>query len=103
MYSPYRIQIIAEQAGHEDINTTVGYARYTDEEKNQILDKAYAKSHEERTADNVVALSGSQNPPQFSPNMKPMEFLQMQLLRGEVTKEEYVEKVKLLMGAKLVA
>lgn len=94
------LEIIAEQAGHVDINTTKGYARYSDEEKNRILDRAYGRTLPEIEAEaySVVSAPAPAMPREdgISLHFKPREFLQMQLLRGQISKEEYLEKMKLL-------
>lgn len=96
------IEIIAEQAGHEDINTTVGYARYTDEEKNQILDRAYDKPSV-GLAENGLAISMRTNQTvDTTLHFTPLQFLQMQLVRGEISRQDYLEKLKLLQSPEVL-
>lgn len=96
------IEIIAEQAGHVDINTTRGYARFNDDEKNRILDTAYSLLSP--SIEREMALQAAPSPVPLpreavegiSLKFTPKEYLQMQLLRGSITKEEYLEKLGLL-------
>lgn len=94
------IEIIADQAGHVDINTTKGYARYADEERDRILDNAYSKVYLETEAHVVAAVppDALSTPSQGTAleNVKALDFLQMQLVKGNISREQYVEKIKLL-------
>lgn len=96
------LEIIAEQAGHADINTTIGYARYTDEEKNRILDRAYSKVFVEAPASELRRAEPFDLTPHSrdeTPQLKPIEYLQMQLVRGEISEREYSQKLRLLVSA----
>jgi hypothetical protein len=93
------IEIIADQAGHVDINTTKGYARFSDEERDRILDRAYSRLNPEADADVQPVFAVDSMPARSIENprnLMPIEFLQMQLLRGEITEKEYMERFKLL-------
>lgn len=94
------VEIVAEQVGHVDLNTTRGYNRLLKEEKNKMIDDCY-----EIPAENIYQKKITQPTiQQFQPatnqlniqTLKPIEFLQMQMLKGQITKEEYSEKLALL-------
>ena len=85
-----------------DINTTKGYARYTDEEKNRILDRAYGKLYPEaeglqQEPDSLHTEPAKNGMPPLV--LKPIEYLRMQLIKGEISKEDYLQMMSLLNWA----
>ena len=89
-----KLEIIAKQAGHDDINTTMGYTRFTDEEADRLIDAAF-----DRPIDQIQPITRSNRPymEQSQDNaLSPREELQRMMVRNQITKEEYLEKLNLL-------
>lgn len=85
------IQTISELLGHNQITTTQIYAKMTDVQRQKSVNEAFS-SPLQNPAPMPVIKSAITNPS----NLKPVEFLQMQMLNGEITQEEYVNKLALL-------
>lgn len=88
------LEIIAKQAGHEDIQTTAGYSRFNDEEMNRAMDLAFEKPLEQ-----IHVLNPATNPYDELKQdnvSNPREELQRMLIRNQITREEYLEKLSLL-------
>jgi len=88
-----KLEIIAKQAGHEDINTTMGYTRFNDEESDRMIDVAF-----EKPVDQIQVIKQPINPyKELQGNdLAPRQELQRMMVRGQITKDEYLEKLSLL-------
>ena len=88
------LEIIAKQAGHEDIQTTAGYTRFSDEEADRIIDTAF-----DRPIDQIQPIMQPKSPYielNRDNTLPPREELQRMMVRNQITKEEYLEKLSLL-------
>ena len=88
------LEIIAKQAGHEDIQTTAGYTRFSDEEADRIIDTAF-----DRPIDQIQPIMQPKSPYieiNQDNTLPPREELQRMMVRNQITKEEYLEKLSLL-------
>ncbi len=88
------LEIIAKQAGHEDINTTMGYTRFNDEETDRMIDTAF-----EKPIESVQPIRQPENPYKElnQPNsLTPKQELQSMMVKNQISKEEYLEKLSLL-------
>lgn len=89
-----KLEIIAKQVGHDDINTTMGYTRFSDEEVDKIIDIAFEKPIEQLQIPRNPGNPFNAHMP--NDNLSPKEELQRMLIRNQITREEYLEKLSLL-------
>ncbi len=92
-------EVIAKQVGHDDINTTMGYTRFNDEEVDKMIDMAFEKTVDQLQI--VRPLVNEYHGYVPNDNLSPKEELQRMLIRNQITKEEYVEKLSLLEGTSI--
>lgn len=83
---------ISALLGHNQVTTTQIYARISDKQLTSAVNKAFNTPlhHQIIPQDTIKRISSPKQ------NMSPLEYLQMQLLTGEITKDEYREKLQLL-------
>jgi integrase len=82
------IQTISELLGHSQITTTQIYARMTDVQRQKSVNDAFNCS--------VSTPMPMLKPTQPNQNLSPREYLQMQMLHGEINEQEYLKKLTLL-------
>lgn len=88
-----KLEVIAKQAGHDDINTTMGYTRFNDEEADRMIDIAF-----EKPVDQIQVIKQPVNAYRElqGNDLSPREELQRRMVRNQISKEEYLEKLSLL-------
>ena len=82
------IQTISELLGHSQVTTTQIYAKMNDVQRQKAINEAFGQRKEIRQMPVIE--------PTNNYNLKPKEYLQMQMLTGEITEEEYLKKLSLL-------
>ena len=83
------IYTISDLLGHNQVTTTQIYARISDGQRKKAVEDAFRNPLQNQI------LKPKINPMQIN-SMKPIEYLQMQMLKGEITQQEYVQKLALL-------
>ena len=86
------IYTISRLLGHAQVTTTQIYARVSDTQLYKAVNQAF--NHQMRAE--IIPPETVQRMRYPQGNQSPMQFLQMQVLRGEIDKEEFREKVALL-------
>ena len=88
------IEVIRDLLGHVDISTTLIYAKIAHEDKAKAISGAFNVQMRHQ----VIPQQEVQRMAYPEPNQSPLQFLQMQMLRGEITEEEFQRKASLMQG-----
>ena len=88
------LEDIKELMGHERYDTTLVYAKIASTQKSKAVNEAFSN----QLRNQVIPQEEIRRIAYPTQGQSPMEFLQMQMLRGEITKEEYQEKLNLLQS-----
>jgi len=82
--------------GHSQVTTTQIYVRISDKQLTNAVNDAFnvPLHHQVIPQDTIKRLTSAK------PNQSPMEYLQMQVLQGEITRDEYRGKLLILKEAK---
>jgi len=83
---------ISALLGHSQVTTTQIYARISDKQLSSAVNKAFNMPLHQQ----VIPQEQIKRITSPKPNMSPMDYLQMQLIQGEITKEKYQEMSQLL-------
>ena len=86
------LDVIKELLGHEDIATTLVYAKIAQENKSKAINRAF--SVQQRME--VIPQQEVKRIAYPEPQQSPRQYLQMQMLQGNIDKEEFEEKLQLL-------
>ncbi len=86
------LEDIKELMGHERYDTTLVYAKIASTQKRKAVNEAFSTQLRQQ----VIPQQEVQRIAYPQQGQSPIEFLQMQMVRGEITKEEYQEKLQLL-------
>ncbi|MEM3126491.1 MAG: tyrosine-type recombinase/integrase [Candidatus Woesearchaeota archaeon] len=86
------LEDIRDLLGHEDIGTTLVYAKTSHVHRAEAVNRAFSIPMKQQVIpqEEVKRLTLPTSP------TSPLEFLQMQLLRGEISEEDYQRKLALL-------
>lgn len=88
------IETIQELMGHERIETTLVYAKISNAKRREAIDMAFRGS----VRDQIIPRHEVQQAIQPMQDSNPLRMLQVQLVQGKVTEEEYRRKLALLQG-----
>lgn len=88
------IETIQELMGHERIETTLVYAKISNAKRREAIDMAFRSP----VRDQIIPRQEVQQVIQPQQDNNPLRLLQVQLVQGQVTEEEYKRKLALLQG-----
>jgi integrase/recombinase XerD len=88
------IDVIKELLGHELYDTTLIYAKIAQTSKTKAVSEAFNVQLRQQ----VIPQEEVRRIAYPEPNQSPLSFLQMQMLRGEITEDEFQRKAALLQG-----
>ncbi len=92
------LEDIKELMGHVRYDTTLVYAKIASTQKRKAVNEAFSTQLRQQVIphEEVKRIAYPQQ------GQSPVEFLQMQMVRGEITKEEYQEKLQLLQPVAVI-